>query len=264
MNALSQLHKLTPGCREFQPVATFPYGTNSFVYADAYKAVINNTDPAAPALAVYDLGFLKAGTRVVFDIEARCVSGATGNVAIESRSAPENLTASRKIVALGAAPSAQWEPLRLEWIVADGGQYISANIGGSTLSTGVVEFRNPQFQMFGNDQRAPGGYACDLLRIGGAWSVDNTIFHNIGGFKVTDTTGDSITLGFNELEGLLPVPVVSADTGYLPATTGFLLAGPHTITKNSMKIRLLKTDGTAVAAVAAGGDCRINVALFFR
>jgi len=264
MNLISQLHNLTPGCREFQPVSLFPLGANTFDYSGTYKLVCNKTDPANAALAVYDLGFLKAGARVALDIEARCVSGSTGTVTLESRGAAENLVYDRKLVALDTVSSSQWVPLRLEWIVAHGGQFLSSTLGGSTASIGVVEFRNARFRVYGNDSRAGGIYACNLLRSGGVWTIDTSLFHNIGTFKVMSTAGGEITLAFKELEALLPVPLVSADTGNAPASTGFVSAGPHTITKNSMKIRLLKADGTFVPDVTVGGDTRINVALHFQ
>lgn len=261
-------YKFTPGCKEFQSVPVFALGANTFDYSNSYKLTVNKTDNTNAAISLFDLGYLKHGSRVVFEIEGRTISGTGATITLESRNDNANLISGRAIcssdVLPDAATSTDWTNLRAEWIVTEkNGNFISATIAAATLSIGKCEFRNPQIRIYEGDKRLGNIYACNLLRSSNVWTVDNVNFNNLGGFKVTTGSGNDLVLSFKEVEGMLPVPIVSVDGGWPLPAAGFLFAAAHTVTKNSMKISLIKADGTKVADVSTGDTVRVNVALIF-
>lgn len=256
------ISSLPVGMQSFITYTEIPIGSNTFDKTSAAKAVLNKTSTANAAIQIMDMGRLPSGTHISFSVDVRCTTLTAGSASIEidSRSGPTVLNG-RKIVGLANTTSTEWTTLRTDWIVADGGNWISIAYGAGTASQGVFEFRNPRMSIDG--ARYQKSLAFNLQRVSSVWSIDTTNFTSSGAYLVS-ATGDTITVswpGFDESRA--PIVTISVDTGFGLVAAGFIAAGANSVTKDGCKIKLIKTDGTFATDVTSGGTVRLHVNVSF-
>ncbi len=253
---------LTGGAKEFQPVPSFPLGSNSFDYSSNYKCVCNNVSNTSAAIAVVDIQQVAYGAVVTVDVECRTISGSGGSVSIDTRTAP-GLGVSRKTVALNSFLNTEWELVTLTWVVCESGRFVNVNIGGSTGGIGVYEFRNPRIKVTGGNSNAGSHYRASLLRVGGSWSLDTVNFPFNGGVYIKSITGDSLVIGYDHTGDFAPVVTISVDTGSDLTALGYVSAGPHSVNEQSASIRLISPSGAYLSDVTSGGTTRLHVTISF-
>ncbi|WP_368301267.1 hypothetical protein [Kluyvera sichuanensis] len=254
-----QNYKTLPkGMQSFQSYAEIPIGSNAFSKSDTTKSVLTKSSTTSAALQLMDLGKLSHGTTLSFSVDVRCTSLVSGTASIEIDSRSGNgISSGKKIVGLATTTSLEWVTLRLDWIVSDGGNWISLAYGASTASQGTFEFRNPRLAI--SSERRNKTISFNLLRSDGAWSIDAANFFTSGAFIVS-ATGDTIEVGWPGVdESLAPAVSITIDTGFSLASAGFVSAGPNTVTNTGCNIKLIQSDGAFKSDVLAGGTARLHV-----
>ncbi|WP_333500481.1 hypothetical protein [Kluyvera sp. CHPC 1.2972] len=254
-----QTYKTLPkGMQSFSSYSDIPIGSNTFNKNDITKSVLIKSSTASAALQLMDLGKQAHGTTLSFSVDVRCASLTVGSASIEMDSRSGNgISAGRKIVGVATTSSLEWVTLRIDWIVADGGNWISLAYGASTTSQGTFEFRNPRLAISG--ERRNKAIAFNLLRSGGVWTIDAANFFTGGAFLIS-ASGDQIAVGWPGVdESLAPAVSITIDTGFSLASAGFVSAGPNTVTNTGCNIKLIQSDGAFKSDVLAGGTARLHV-----
>lgn len=253
---------LPQGMQSFLTYSAIPVGSNTFDKTNSTKSVLNKSSTSSAALQTMDMGRLAAGTTITVEVDVRCTSLTAGSATVEINSRSNyGIIDGRKIVAVATTTASEWTTLRIDWIVAAGGNWISLAYGASTASQGVFEFRNPRISI--DADRYLKDISFNLQRVSGVWSVDGTNYHNNGAYLVS-SSGDTITVGWPGVdESRAPVVTVTVDTGFSLAAAGFVSAGPNTVVKDGCKIKLIQADGAFKADVTTGGTTRLHVLVSF-